>query len=86
MTFGYPLSEAFPNGAGVFVQNFERARFEWRSGSGQNRWDVLLGRVGDEASQPVRATFGVAFSRLPGGEKRVGKTRSDARSGGDVHG
>lgn len=67
MTFGYPLSESFTNGAGIVVQYFERARFEWRPGSGQNRWDVLLGRVGDEASQPDRAAFGAAFSPLPSG-------------------
>jgi len=62
MTFGYPLSEAFTNGEGVVVQYFERARFEWRPGSGQNRWDVLLGRVGDEASQSDRASFASPFA------------------------
>jgi N-acetyl-anhydromuramyl-L-alanine amidase AmpD len=62
MTFGYPLSEAFSNGEGVVVQYFERARFEWRPGSGQNRWDVLLGRVGDEASQHDRDAFAAAFA------------------------
>jgi len=62
MTFGYPLSEAFSNSEGVVVQYFERARFEWRPGSGQNRWDVLLGRVGDEASQADRAAFAGAFA------------------------
>ena len=62
MTFGYPLSEAFSNGEGVVVQYFERARFEWRPGSGQNRWDVLLGRVGDEASQADRFAFAGAFA------------------------
>ena len=54
MTFGYPLSEAFRDADGVLIQYFERARFEWRPGSGQNPWDVLLGRVGDEASGPAR--------------------------------
>jgi len=62
MTFGYPLSEAFHDADGVLIQYFERARFEWRPGSGQNRWDVLLGRIGDDASQAVRASNGAAFS------------------------
>lgn len=62
MTFGYPLSEAFRDADGVMIQYFERARFEWRPGSGQNRWDMLLGRVGDEVSQPVRVANQTAFA------------------------
>jgi N-acetyl-anhydromuramyl-L-alanine amidase AmpD len=61
-TFGYPLSEAFRDDDGVLIQYFERARFEWRPGSGQNRWDVLLGRVGDEASEPARRSNDAAFA------------------------
>ncbi len=64
MTFGFPLSEEFTNEAGVVVQYFERARFEWQPGSGQNPWDVLLGRVGDEAAQRDRASHPEAF--VPG--------------------
>ena len=64
MTFGYPLSEEFSNEAGIVVQYFERARFEWKPGSGQNPWDVLLGRVGDEAAQRDRASHPEAF--VPG--------------------
>jgi N-acetyl-anhydromuramyl-L-alanine amidase AmpD len=62
LTFGYPLSEAFRDADDVLVQYFERARFEWRPGSGQNRWDVLLGRVGDEASGPARQVNAASFA------------------------
>ena len=62
MTFGYPLSEEFTNESGIVVQYFERARFEWQPGSGQNPWDVLLGRVGDEIAQRDRATNPDAFA------------------------
>ncbi|MGA7670771.1 MAG: peptidoglycan recognition family protein [Nitrolancea sp.] len=64
MTFGYPLSEEFTNEAGIVVQYFERARFEWHPGSGQNPWDVLLGRVGDEVAQRDRESHPEAF--VPG--------------------
>jgi N-acetyl-anhydromuramyl-L-alanine amidase AmpD len=61
-TFGYPLSEEFTNQSGLVVQYFERARFEWHPGSGQNPWDVLLGRVGDESAKRDRATNPAAFA------------------------
>ncbi len=62
MTFGYPLSEEFTNDAGIVVQYFERARFEWHPGSGQNPWDVLLGRLGDETALHDRANHPDAFA------------------------
>jgi N-acetyl-anhydromuramyl-L-alanine amidase AmpD len=62
LTFGYPLSEAFRDAEGVLIQYFERARLEWRPGSGQNRWDILLGRVGDEASEPARRADAAPFA------------------------
>ena len=61
-TFGYPLSEEFTGSSGIVVQYFERARFEWQPGSGQNPWDVLLGRVGDESAQRDRAHKPSAFA------------------------
>ncbi len=64
MTFGFPLSEEFTNEVGIVVQYFERARFEWQPGSGQNPWDVLLGRVGDEVAESDRASHPEAF--VPG--------------------
>ena len=65
MMFGYPLSEEFTNALGAVVQYFERARFEWRPGSGQNPWDVLLGRVGDEAAARDRDENTSAFVPRP---------------------
>jgi N-acetyl-anhydromuramyl-L-alanine amidase AmpD len=61
-TFGYPLSEEFSDAAGLVMQYFERARFEWHPGSGLNPWDVLLGHVGDEASERARAAYPEAFT------------------------
>ena len=65
MTFGYPLSEEFTNASGVVVQYFERARFEWHPGSGHNPWNVLLGRVGDEAAERDRDENTSAFVPRP---------------------
>jgi beta-lactamase class A len=45
--YGYPISEEVSQN-GVIVQYFERARFEWHSGSAPDRYDVLLGRLGAE--------------------------------------
>lgn len=61
-TFGYPISEEFKNTDGLTVQYFERARFEWHPGSGQNPWDVLLGRLGDEVDEADRQLFPQAFA------------------------
>jgi len=47
MLIGRPLNDE--HGVdGVTMQDFERARFEWRPGSAPHRWDVLLGRVNAE--------------------------------------
>lgn len=47
--FGEPLSQEFADPVtGVVVQWFERARFEWHPGTGPERYDVLLGRLGAE--------------------------------------
>ncbi|HEU4792159.1 MAG TPA: polysaccharide deacetylase family protein [Nitrolancea sp.] len=47
--FGYPLTEEFQEN-GVTVQYFERARFEWHPGSWPERYDVLLGLLGNTAT------------------------------------
>jgi hypothetical protein len=60
--FGFPLSEEFTDGTGLTVQWFERARFEWHPGSNLNRWDVLLARIGAEASSADHDDFPAAFA------------------------
>jgi hypothetical protein len=47
--FGYPLTEEFQEN-GLTVQYFERARFEWHPGQFPQRYDVLLGLLGDEVT------------------------------------
>jgi peptidoglycan/xylan/chitin deacetylase (PgdA/CDA1 family) len=47
--FGYPLTEEFQEN-GVTVQYFERARFEWHPGVWPERYDVLLGLLGNVAT------------------------------------
>ncbi|MDI3340746.1 MAG: pectinesterase family protein [Sphaerobacter sp.] len=53
-TFGYPLTEEFVEN-GRTVQYFERARFEWHPGVWPERFDVLLGLVGNEVTADRRA-------------------------------
>jgi len=48
-TFGYPITEEFQEN-GLTVQYFERARFEWHPGQFPQRYDVLLGLLGDEVT------------------------------------
>lgn len=60
-TFGYPISEEFTNADKLVVQYFERARFEWHPGCGQP-FDVMLGRLGDEADQRDRTAHPEAFA------------------------
>lgn len=48
--FGYPVTEEFIEN-GVTVQYFERARFEWHPGAAPERYDVVLGRIGAEATR-----------------------------------
>ena len=45
--FGYPLTGEIQEG-GRTVQYFERARFEWQPGAWPERYDVLLGLLGNE--------------------------------------
>lgn len=45
--FGLPLTEEFTDMEGRQVQYFERARFEWKPGTG-TPFDVQLGRIGAE--------------------------------------
>ena len=47
--FGYPITEEFQEN-GLTVQYFERARFEWHPGQFPQRYDVLLGLLGDEVT------------------------------------
>ncbi len=50
--YGYPLSEAYVDQkTGLTVQYFQRQRFEWHPGVWPERFDVLLGLLGDEYLQ-----------------------------------
>ncbi len=59
--FGMPITEEFQEN-GHTVQYYERARFEWQPGAWPERYDVLLGLVGNEvtagrsAEAPFQAT------------------------------
>ncbi len=44
--FGYPITEEYVDN-GMTVQYFERARFEWHPGEWPERWDVMLGLLGN---------------------------------------
>ncbi|HVB64041.1 MAG TPA: ferritin-like domain-containing protein [Nitrolancea sp.] len=47
--YGYPLSEEYVDAkTGLTVQYFQRQRFEWHPGVWPERFDVLLGLLGDE--------------------------------------
>jgi photosystem II stability/assembly factor-like uncharacterized protein len=58
--FGYPLTEEFQE-QGLTVQYFERARFEWHPGAAPERYDVLLGLVGNEVTSDRRAAGEATF-------------------------
>ena len=47
--FGMPITEEFQEN-GHTVQYYERARFEWQPGTWPERYDVLLGLVGNEVT------------------------------------
>jgi hypothetical protein len=47
--FGMPITDEFVLN-GMTVQFFERARFEWHPGAWPERYDVLLGLLGDEVT------------------------------------
>jgi len=51
-TFGYPITEEFQEN-GITVQYFQRARFEWHPGAAPQRYDVLLGLLGDIVAAPI---------------------------------
>jgi N-acetyl-anhydromuramyl-L-alanine amidase AmpD len=48
MLVGLPISDEYQALDGTTVQDFERARFEWRPGQRPQAFDVLLGRVNAE--------------------------------------
>jgi len=48
-TFGFPISKEYIDSEGLNVQYFQRARFEWHSGSNPARYDTELGLVGSES-------------------------------------
>ncbi|MEX2426120.1 MAG: hypothetical protein WD401_05075, partial [Thermomicrobiaceae bacterium] len=52
--FGYPISEAFVNDEGMFVQYFERQRMEHQPGVWPERHDVLLGLLGVDVWENVK--------------------------------
>lgn len=47
MLIGRPLNDEHPSGDAT-VQDFERARLEWRKGQRPDRWDIMLGLVNAE--------------------------------------
>ncbi len=50
--YGYPLSEPYTDQkTGLTVQYFQRQRFEWHPGAWPERFNVLLGLLGDEYLQ-----------------------------------
>ncbi len=51
--YGMPITEEFVEN-GVTVQYFERARFEWHPGVWPERYDVLLGLLGNEVTEGRR--------------------------------
>jgi len=51
-TFGYPITEEMQEN-GTTVQYFQRARFEWHPGAAPQRYDVLLGLLGDIIAAPM---------------------------------
>jgi hypothetical protein len=55
--YGYPLTEEFQEN-GMTVQYFERARFEWHPGEWPERYDVMLGLLGN---QLTASSSGQAF-------------------------
>lgn len=48
--YGFPITEEFVEN-GMTVQYFERARFEWHPGQWPERWDVMLGLLGNWYAQ-----------------------------------
>ena len=61
--FGYPLTEEYTDPqTGLVTQWFERARFEWHPGEFPQRYDVLLGLLGNELTQSRRGE--PAFQRF----------------------
>lgn len=61
--YGYPISETLTE-HGLTVQYFQRARFELHLGKVPQRDQVLLGLLGDQISQPVRAAQQQAFAKV----------------------
>ncbi|HET9016037.1 MAG TPA: ferritin-like domain-containing protein [Thermomicrobiaceae bacterium] len=54
--YGYPLSEPYTDQqTGLTVQYFQRQRFEWHPGAWPERFNVLLGLLGDEYLQSKRS-------------------------------
>ncbi|MGA7669906.1 MAG: GerMN domain-containing protein [Nitrolancea sp.] len=50
-TFGYPITDEMQEN-GTTVQYFQRARFEWHPGAAPQRYDVLLGLLGNIIAAP----------------------------------
>ncbi len=50
--FGYPITDEMQEN-GTTVQYFQRARFEWHPGAAPQRYDVLLGLLGDIIAAPM---------------------------------
>ncbi|MBX6342314.1 MAG: Ig-like domain-containing protein [Thermomicrobiaceae bacterium] len=62
--YGYPLTEEYRDPvSGLVTQWFERARFEWHPGSWPARYDVLLGRLGNEVAAQLSLTGTAPFQQ-----------------------
>jgi hypothetical protein len=68
--FGYPRTEAVrevnpTDGRAYVVQYFERNRFEYHPENAGSPYTVLLGLLGTQISEPLRAAGHGAFNRFP---------------------
>jgi beta-N-acetylhexosaminidase len=67
--FGYPITDEYTDSeSGYITQYFERARFEWHPGSWPDRYDVLLGLLGNELARRQGLFDTEPFQRVEGGE------------------
>jgi hypothetical protein len=59
--FGFPITEEYVEN-GMTVQYFERARFEWHPGEWPERFDVMLGLLGNVYASNLGLTGTVSFT------------------------
>jgi len=59
--FGYPITEEYVEN-GMTIQYFERARFEWHPGEWPERYDVMLGLLGNTYAMTLGLTTTTPFT------------------------